>query len=103
MLINALVLFLGALVGVLLGCNLAGYDISNARKFGAPLVFAVLAALPITLPVFLDLIIPLVAFYMLLMDDSLERSKVNRVFGTSMIFVIGAILFVYSSGFSQGV
>ena len=97
MLINGLVLFIGALLGVLLGCNLSGYDISNSRKFGAPLVFALLAALPISLPVFLDVIIPLVVFYMLLMDDSLERSKVNKVFGISMLFVVGAVFFVYSS------
>ena len=101
--INGLVLFIGALVGVRLGCNLNEYDISNTRKFGAPLVFAALAALPITLPIFLDIIIPLVAFYMVLMDDSLERSKVNKVFGISMLFVVGAILIVYSSGGPSGV
>ncbi|MEM1191617.1 MAG: hypothetical protein AAGI72_24000 [Pseudomonadota bacterium] len=104
MLINALILFLGAFIGVLVGCGMAGYHVSNARKLAAPLAFALLCAVPIPIPIpFIDIVLPLVALYVILMDDSFERSKVNKVFGVSLVFACGAIFIVYSYSSPAGV
>lgn len=96
MLIHWLILFLASLAGVQVGCNLYDYQISNTRKLGAPMVFSVLALVPIPLPIpFLDIILPLVAMYMLLVDDSYERSKVNKVFFVAILFCGSAVVLVY--------
>lgn len=88
-------MFLGALTGVLFGCRLYEYNISAARKFGAPLAFAILCTIPIPVAI-LDIVAPLVVLYIILMDNNYERSKVNRVFGTAFLFSFAAILVVYS-------
>lgn len=99
LIISALILFIGAFLGVLLGCRVADYHISNARKTAAPLAFAVIAVVPIPLPIpFIDIILPLIALYIALMDDSYERSKVNKVFGVALLVSCGSIVLVYSSG-----
>ncbi len=88
---------------MLIGCRVFSYQLSNARKVSAPLAFAVLAVLPIPLPIpFIDIVLPLLALYMILMDDTYERSKVNQVFGMAFLVSCVSILIVYTSGGGTG-
>ena len=90
MLINAFILFIGAFLGVQLGCRVAAYNITIARKIAAPLAFTALAVVPIPLPIpLIEIILPLLALYMILLDHSLERAKVNKVFGVAFVVACG--------------
>ncbi len=80
---------------MLLGCRLHDYNISSARKIGAPMAFAALATIQVPVPI-IDIAAPPLALYIALMDDAYERPKVNRVFGVAFLFSCAAILVVYS-------
>ena len=96
MLINTLVLFAGSLIGILLGCRMYDYNTANTRKLGAALVFALLCIVTTYIPFpFIDIIVPLVGLYVVLVDDSYERGKVNKVFFVSLVSAVLTILLVY--------
>ena len=91
---GALVLFVITLAGVFIACKVFEYDIPILRKVGAAGAFAVLNVVSIPIP-FVDLILPPIALYVILMDNSHQRSQVNRVFGLTFLFAIVAILIIY--------
>ena len=94
MLVGALILFGITLLGVLVACKATGYDISWGRKIGAAAAFAALNVIQIPIP-FVSFLIPPIALYVILMDDSYQRSQVNQVFGITFIFAIVAVLAIY--------
>lgn len=97
MLIHGLILFATATAGVFVGCALFGYQLEPKRKFGAPAALAVTAILAQFLPSipFIDTILPMVVFYVVLMDDTLERDKVNKVSAFTLFFVVIASALIY--------
>lgn len=97
MLTDSVILFVGALLGVLTGCRVYQYRLSTARQISAPLAFAALNAITAysSMP-YVAVLAPIAVMYVLLMSRGANRAKVNKVFGTSMMFTIVAILLVYS-------
>ena len=90
----ALVLFGITLAGVFIACKVFDYDIPIWRKAAAAGAFAILNVVPIPIP-FADLIIPAVALYVVLMDNTYQRSQVNRVFGLTFVFAVASVLVIY--------
>ncbi len=90
----ALVLFGITLAGVFIACKVFDYDIPIWRKAAAPGAFAILNVVPIPIP-FADLIIPAIALYVILMDNTYQRSQVNRVFGLTFVFAVASVLVIY--------
>ena len=91
---SALVLFGITLGGIFLSCKVFGYEISMLRKIGAAGVFAVLNIIPIPIPL-VSLVIPPIALYISLMDNTYQRSQVNKVFGLTFVFSVIAVLVIY--------
>jgi len=94
MLVGALILFGVTFAGVLIACKVFAYEIPLWRKAAAPAVFAALNVIPIPIP-FADLLVPPIALYVILMDDSYQRAQVNRVFGVTFIFAVVSVLAIY--------
>jgi hypothetical protein len=91
---GGLVLFGITLTGIYVSCRAFDYNITILRKVTAAGAFAVLNIIPIPLP-FVDLLVPALALYMILIDNFYERSKVNRVFLLTFVFAIVSILLIY--------
>ena len=91
---GGLVLFGITLAGIFVSCRAFDYSITILRKLTAAGVFAALNIIPIPLP-FVDLVVPAIALYMVLIDNSYERSKVNRVVLLTFVFAGVSILLVY--------
>ena len=89
-----LVLFLITLVGVFISCRVFDYEIELWRKPAAAGAFAALNVLPIPIPI-LDLLIPAIALYVILMDNTYQRSQVNRVFGLTFVFAVISVVAIY--------
>jgi hypothetical protein len=94
MLGHALVLFGIVLAGVFISCKVFAYEISHLRKAVAAGVFVVLNVIPIPIPL-VSLLIPPVGLYIALMDDTHQRSEVNKVFALTFVFAIVGVLAVY--------
>lgn len=94
MLGGALILFGITLAGIYVACRVFDYTITTLRKLAAAGAFALLNIIPIPIP-FVDLLVPPIALYMILMDDSYERAKVNRVFLLTIVFAILSVLVIY--------
>jgi len=92
--IGAFVLFGITFVGILLACKTFAYEITWARKIGAAFAFSILNIIPIPIP-FFSLLIPPIGLYMALMDNTYQRSVVNKVFGVTLLFAIVATLWIY--------
>ena len=91
---GGLVLFGITLAGIYVSCRVFEYNITVLRKVTAAGAFAVLNIIPIPLPL-VDLLVPAIALYMLLIDNFYERSKVNRVVLLTFVFATISILLVY--------
>ena len=91
---GGLVLFGITLAGIYVSCRVFEYNITVLRKVTAAGAFAVLNIIPIPLPL-VDLLVPAIALYMILIDNFYERSKVNRVVLLTFVFAIISILLVY--------
>ena len=91
---GALVLFGITLVGVFIACKVFAYEIPLLRKVGAAAAFSILNIIPIPIP-FLSFLIPPIGLYMVLMDNTYQRSQVNRVFGLTFVFAVVAVLVIY--------
>jgi hypothetical protein len=91
---GGLVLFGITLVGIYVSCRIFDYNITILRKVTAAGAFAVLNIIPVPLP-FVDLLVPAIALYMVLIDNFYERSKVNRVVLLTFVFAACSILLVY--------
>ena len=91
---GGLVLFGITLAGIYVSCRIFEYNITVLRKVTAAGAFAVLNIIPIPLPL-VDLLVPAIALYMVLVDNFYERSKVNRVVLLTFVFAIISILLVY--------
>lgn len=79
---------------MLVGCRIFEYQLSTARQFGAPALFAALCGLTTFVPFpLIDLVAPLVGLYVALMDDRFERARVRKVFSMS---VVGAVICVFA-------
>lgn len=92
---GALVLFGITLAGIYISCKVFEYEISILRKVGAAAAFAVLNVVPIPFIPLANLLIPLIAMYIILMDHSHQRSEVNKVFGLTIAFAVVAVLVIY--------
>lgn len=96
MLGNGLILFGITLAGIFISCKVFEYEISALRKVGAAVIFVVLNVVPMPIPIpFVSLLIPPLGLYMALMDNTYQRSQVNKVFGLTFAFAVVAILVVY--------
>ena len=91
---GGLVLFGITLAGIYVSCRVFEYNITVLRKVTAAGAFAVLNIIPIPLPL-VDLLVPAIALYMILIDNFYERSKVNRVVLLTFVFATISILLVY--------
>ncbi len=94
MIVGASILFGITLVGVFIACKVFAYEISVLRKVGAAACFAVLNVVPIPVP-FVSFLVPSIALYVCLMDDSYQRSTVNKVFGLTFVFAVIGTLAIY--------
>ena len=82
--------------GVLLACKVFAYEIKLLRKAGAAVCFALLNTIPIPIPLpFINVLIGAVGMYVCLMDDSYNRSAVNKVFGLTFVFAFLATMGLY--------
>ena len=90
----ALILFGITLAGVFIACKVFDYDLPTWRKAAAAGAFGILNVVPIPIP-FADLIIPAIALSVILMDNTYQRSQVNRVFGLTFVFAVAAVLVIY--------
>lgn len=76
-------------VGIWVACKGFGYEISIKRMIVAAGLFAALSAVPIPIPIpFIGLLLPALGLYIALMDDTHDRSTVNKVFGFTYIFAV---------------
>ena len=91
---GGLVLFGITLAGIYVSCRVFEYNITVLRKVTAAGAFAVLNIIPIPFPL-VDLLVPAIALYMVLIDNFYERSKVNRVVLLTFVFATISILLVY--------
>ena len=94
MLWNALILFGIVLAGIYLSCKVFGYEITTLRKVGAAGVFVILNIIPIGFLI-ISFLIPLIGLYLALMDNTYQRSEVNKVFGLTFVFAVVAVLVIY--------
>ena len=90
-----LVLFGITLLGSLIACKVFAYEIPLWRKVGAAVAFAVLNAIPIPYIPFVDILLPALALYVILMDDTYQRSQVNKVFGLTFVIAVVGVVLVY--------
>ncbi|NKC01307.1 MAG: hypothetical protein GKR90_22800 [Pseudomonadales bacterium] len=92
---GAFVLFGIILAGIFIACKVFGYEIPVWRKLAAAGAFALLNVIPIPVIPFANILVPSIALYVLLMDDTYQRSIVNKVFGLTFIFAVIAVLVLY--------
>lgn len=96
MLDGAVVLFIVTLAGIFISCKVFDYEITAWRKVGAALVFVILNVVPIPLPVpFISLLVAPLGLYMALMDNTYQRSQVNKVFGLTFAIAVIVVLILY--------
>lgn len=90
---GVLTLLLVTLAGIYLACYVFGYEITWQRKLVAAAVFAGLNIVPIPLLIpFIEIIVPAVGMYVALMDDTYQRSMVNKVFALTFLFAALGVL-----------
>lgn len=93
---GALILFGITFVGIFISCKVFDYKISTLRKMGAALVFVALNSVHIPIPIpFVAFFIAPLGLYMALMDNTYQRTQVNKVFGLTFAIAVFAILIVY--------
>jgi hypothetical protein len=97
---GAIVLFGITLAGIFISCKVFGYEISALRKVVAAGVFVVLNVIRIPIPIpilgaIASLLIPALGLYVSLMDETYQRSEVNKVFGLTYAIAIAAVLAIY--------
>lgn len=91
---GAIVLFGITLAGIFISCKVFAYEITTLRKFVAATVFVVLNVIPIPIPI-VSVLIPSLGLYISLMDDTNQRSEVNKVFGLTFAIAVAAVLAIY--------
>lgn len=100
MLDGAVVLFVVTLAGILISCKIFEYEITAWRKVGAASVFVILNVFPIPIPIpffgaFISLLVAPLGLYITLMDETYQRSQVNKVFGLTFAIAVFAVLILY--------
>lgn len=100
MLEGAIVLFIVTLTGIFISCKVFDYEITPWRKVGAALVFVILNVFPIPVPVpfigpVISLLVAPLGLYIALMDETYQRSQVNRVFGLTFSIAVIVVVILY--------
>lgn len=81
-------------LGIWIACRVYAYEISVLRKGGAALLFGVLSVFQLPIPI-IGFLVPFVALYVTLMDDTYDRDTVNRVFVLTFAFAVLATVISY--------
>lgn len=59
-------------------------------------VFVALNVIPIPIPIpFVSFLVPALGLYIALMDETYQRSEVNKVFGLTLAIAVVAVLAIY--------